>query len=266
MTRESTVTRTWAKLESTERVAADTYWLEFTAPEIAEQAVPGQFVMIGFGLSGFATPFLPRPNSVAAAWDGRIGLLIRVYGHGSRRLAAMRSGDSALILGPLGVGYRLAGARRVVCVAGGVGLAPFLFLPRWAARHGPAADIRLIYGERRGTSVFHPAKIRQLSGIEAEIWTEDGEIGRRGPVTAGLELDGVDGLLICGPTPMLRAVRAMAMEAGVPCQVAVEEHMACGMGTCIGCVVPTVDPETGDRGYARACVEGPVFPAERLRW
>lgn len=260
------VIRTWAKLESTERVATDTYWLEFTAPEIAEKAVPGQFVMIGFGLSGFATPFLPRPNSVAAVLEDRIGLLIRVYGHGSRRLAAMRAGDSALLLGPLGVGYGLSEARHVLCVAGGVGLAPFLFLPRWAARHEPSVEVRLLYGERRGTSVFDPAKIRELSGLEAEIWTEDGKVGRRGAVTAGLHLDGVDRILACGPTPMLRAVRALAMEAGVPCQIAVEEHMACGMGTCIGCVVPTVDPDTGEEGYARACIEGPVFPAERLRW
>ncbi len=59
---------------------------------------------------------------------------------------------------------------------------------------------------------------------------------------------------------------ALAHEADLPCQVAVEEHMACGMGTCLGCVVPSVNAETGAADYARACIEGPVFAAERLRW
>ena len=65
---------------------------------------------------------------------------------------------------------------------------------------------------------------------------------------------------------MLKAVRRLAIEAGVPCQLAVEEHMACGMGTCIGCVIETVEPATGEEGYSLVCTDGPVFPAERLRW
>lgn len=222
--------------------------------------------MIGFGLSGFATPFLPRPNSIAAAVEDRIGFLIRVYGQGSRRLAAMRPGDSALILGPLGTSYELGSARRVLCVAGGVGLAPFLLLPRWAATHRPEVEIRLLYGERTGAAVFDPEKLESLAGMPAEVWTEDGESGRKGTVMEGIDVSGVDLILGCGPTPMLRAIRSLALERGIACQVAVEEHMACGMGTCIGCVVETVDPVSGELAYARACIEGPVFPAERLRW
>lgn len=240
--------------------------MEFTAPEIAENVTPGQFAMIGYGLSGYAIPFLPRPNSIALARGGRIGFLIRVFGQGSRRLASMRPGDSALILGPLGVGFDLGEARRVLCVAGGVGLAPFLPLPGWAGSRHPECEVRLLYGERRARAVFDPDRLQRLAGIAAEIWTEDGELGQRGPVTGGVDLSGVDLVLTCGPTPMLRAVRALALEAGVPCQVAVEEHMACGMGTCIGCVIETTDPDTGAPRYERACIEGPVFPAERLRW
>ena len=65
---------------------------------------------------------------------------------------------------------------------------------------------------------------------------------------------------------MLKAVRSLAMEAGVPCQLAVEEHMACGMGACIGCAIETVDPATGKDSYSLVCTDGPVFTAERLRW
>jgi dihydroorotate dehydrogenase electron transfer subunit len=261
------IARVWSTLRSRDRVAVDTYWLEFDAPEIADRARPGQFAMIGFGLGGYATPFLPRPNSIAAVRNETIGFLIRVFGEGSRRLAAMTPGDRALLLGPLGTAYELRDARRVVCVAGGVGLAPFIFLPRWAAAHVPDAEVRLLYGERSGAAVFDLDRLRELSGIEPDVWTEDGELGRRGPVTTGLETERVDLILTCGPTAMLRAVRALALEAGVPCQVAVEEHMACGVGTCIGCVVETADPESPQGfGYTRACVHGPVFPAERLRW
>lgn len=260
------IARAWCEVRSREQVAEGTFWLELAAPEIAERAAPGQFVMVGFGTSGWGGLFLPRPNSVAAVRGDTLGLLIRVYGEGSRRLTSLRTGDSALVLGPLGSRYQLGDARSVLCVAGGVGLAPFLFLPGWAKAEGHAAEIRLQYGERHASAVFNPSKIIEISGIEAEIWTEDGSLGHHGLVTSGTSLSGVDLVLACGPTPMLQAIHRQAMDAGVACQLAVEEHMACGLGTCIGCAIETVDPETGEAGYSLVCMEGPVFAAERLRW
>ncbi len=264
--REHRVIRSWCPLETREQAADGTFWLEFAAPEIAAQAEPGQFVMVGFGTRGWGTPFLPRPNSVAAVRGDRVGLLVRVYGEGSRRITALRPGDAALLLGPLGTRFRLGDARKILCVAGGVGLAPFLMLPAWARRVAPGAEVRLLYGERSAAAVFDPGKIREIAGLDAEIFTEDGSVGRAGLVTDGLDLDDVDLVLTCGPTPMLKAVRARALDAGVPCQLAVEEHMACGMGTCIGCAIETVDPETGDERYSLVCTDGPVFSAEQLRW
>lgn len=251
---------------SSESVAERTRWIELAAPEIAATAEPGQFVMIGFGARSWGSPFLPRPNSVAAVNEDRLGLLIREYGEGSQRLAALRRGDSGLLLGPLGSRFELGTARAVLCVAGGVGLAPFLLLPRWAKQAAPKARVHLLYGERDGKSVFDPEKIVEIGGVEPEIWTDDGSLGRRGPVTEGMELGGVDLVLACGPTPMLKEVRRRALDAGVPCQLAVEEHMACGLGTCIGCAIETVDPRTGAEGYSLVCKDGPVFAAERLRW
>lgn len=268
LTREmaGAIVRAWCHVSGNERVAEDTHWLEIEAGPIAERAAPGQFVMVGFGLSGWGTSFLPRPNSVAAARDGRLGLLIRVFGQGSRRLAGLRPGDEVLLLGPLGHAFRLGDARRVVCVAGGVGLAPFLLMPRWMASKAEGTEVRLLYGERDARAVFDPAKIVEISGIRAEIWTEDGSLGRHGLVTYGLEPREADLILACGPTPMLKAVRGLALEAGVPCQLAVEEHMACGVGTCIGCAIETRDPVTGEEGFSLVCTDGPVFAAERLRW
>lgn len=264
--RAQKIFRAWSPVRAREQVAEDTYWLELAAPEIAAAAAPGQFVMIGFGMREWGVPFLPRPNSVAGVLEDRVGLLIRVYGGGSRRLAALRPDDEALLLGPLGTHFQLGAAKSILCVAGGVGLAPFLLLPRWQTLQRSEAEVRLLYGERRAAAVFDPGKINELSSLDAEIWTEDGSLGNRGRVTEGLDLKGVDLVLACGPTPMLRAVRSRAMEAGVRCQLAVEEHMACGLGTCIGCAVETVDPETGKAGYSLVCSDGPVFAAERLRW
>lgn len=224
-------------------------------------------MMVGYGSEGYAVPFLPRPNSVAATIDGSVGLLIRIFGEGSRRLAQLDAGDSVLLLGPLGVGFDLGQApRTVLCVAGGVGLAPFILLPRWAREALPDAEVHVLYGERDAAAVFDAGKLRELTGIDAEIWTEDGSLGRKGRITDGLELGGIDLVLACGPTPMLKAVRELALDSGTACQLAVEEHMACGMGTCIGCIVETVDPTTGEQRYARACIEGPVFRAEQLPW
>lgn len=264
--REQPIDRSWCRVEANERVAEDTHWLELEAPAIARRAAPGQFVMIGFGVHGWGRPFLPRPNSVAAVRGDRIGLLIRAFGEGSRRLTTLQTGDSALVLGPLGRSYDLGAARDILCVAGGVGLAPFILLPRWAAGRAPGTRVRLLYGERTGSAVFDPTKLGQFAGIEAEVWTEDGSLGRAGLVTDGIKLDGVDLLLACGPTPMLKAVRRLALAASVPCQIAVEEHMACGVGTCFGCVIPTIDPDSGAEDYALVCIEGPVFRGEHLRW
>lgn len=258
--------RAWSRVLSGERVAEDTCWLELEAPEIAARSAPGQFVMVGFGTTGWGTPFLPRPNSVAWVSDTRIGLLIRAYGQGSRRLADLRPGESVLLLGPLGRHFELGGAGSVLCVAGGVGLAPFLFVRDWARRSELTAQLRLLYGERHRGAVFDPEKILTLSGLVPELWTEDGSLGRQGRVTEGLDLEGVDLVLACGPTPMLKEVRRLALDATVPCQLAVEEHMACGLGTCIGCAIETVDPDTGEEGYSLVCTDGPVFRAERLRW
>lgn len=249
-----------APVVSNRRVAADTWWLELESPEIAGRAEGGQFVMIGFGLDHLAPPFLPRPFSVG--WrgdDGRIGLLVRAFGAGSRRLAELRAGEHALLLGPLGRPFRLDPERRVVCVAGGVGLAPFLFLAGDARRRG--FDVDLLYGELTADKVFDPALIEELTGGPAVVWTEDGSLGRRGRVTEGLSAQGPMTVLACGPTPMLQALAGRAAREGFDLQVSVEEHMGCGVGTCQGCVVLGADGR-----WRKSCTEGPVFYASELTW
>ncbi len=251
--------RRWATTIRNLKVAEDTWWIELEAPQVAVDARPGQFAMLGFGLADVAAPFLPRPFSIAHRDGGRVGFLVRAFGAGSRRLAAAAPGDDLLILGPLGRPFRVPEERPVVCLAGGVGLAPFLFVGAEARRGG--GSIRLVYGERSAERVFDPGLIRELTGSEPELSTEDGTLGDRGLVTDDLALEEASVLLACGPDPMLRACRSLAVERGLSLQVSVEEHMGCGIGTCQGCVVRSA---TGD--WIRSCTEGPVFESEELAW
>lgn len=241
-------------------MAEATWWVEVECPEVAAGSLPGRFVMLGFGLENTGPPFLPRPFSVG--WrgdDGRLGFLVRVFGSGTRRLAALRPGDSLLVLGPLGTAFRTDPGTPTICVAGGVGLAPFLFLA--AEERARGRDVRLVYGERTAARVFDRRLLQRLTAGPAEVWTEDGSAGRRGTVLEALSPGSAGMWMGCGPAPMLRALAALARQRGRPLQVSVEEHMGCGVGTCQGCVVPGADGR-----WIKACVEGPVFDAARLAW
>jgi dihydroorotate dehydrogenase electron transfer subunit len=252
--------RHWAPVVANTEVAEETWWLELESPAIAARSVPGQFLMIGFGLENTGAPFLPRPFSVGwRSEDGRVGLLLRAFGAGTRRMSRLRPGDRALLLGPLGRPFRVDHDRPLLCVAGGVGLAPFIFLAGDARARG--AEVSLLYGERSGARVFDTALLEELTGGPVEVWTEDGARGRQGLVLEGIDLADDPQLMGCGPDPMLHALAGFTRERGVEVQVSVEEHMGCGVGTCQGCVVPGADGR-----WIKSCVEGPVFRASDLAW
>lgn len=269
--RRAVPVRRRATLLSTRVVARDTWWQEFACPGIAAAARPGQFVMLGVGLEAPGAWLLPRPFSVG--WTGpggEVGILLRSYGVGTRALARLEAGQEALLLGPLGrpfdtsrdgsgSGFAAGAGPEIECIAGGVGLAPFIFLAAQEAAEG--RRVRLVYGERDAGAVFDPALIARLTDHEPELFTEDGSAGRRGLVTAGLDPASRARLLGCGPTPLLRALAAFAREHGRDLQVSVEEHMGCGIGTCQGCVVRGADGR-----WVKACIEGSVFPADELDW
>jgi len=216
--------------------------------------------MLGLGLDTPGTWLLPRPFSVG--WrcdDGRIGILLRVFGGGTHALSRLVPGERALILGPLGPPFDLDEERATECIAGGVGLAPFIFLAAELVAAGRPA--RLLYGEHDGDAVFDPDLLYRLTGLEPEVYTEDGSVGTAGRVTAELD-PGSDAILCaCGPTPMLGALARFAVEHGRDLQVSVEEHMGCGVGTCQGCVVRSAEGR-----WVKSCVEGPVFDARDLDW
>jgi len=207
---------------------------------------------------------LRRPFSVAGVPSaGEIEILFEVRGPGTASLARRDGGDIVSVMGPLGNAFTADPSRLPVLVAGGIGAAGLRLLAQSIADGGEDAVVlvgardagRLLDGPFPGTS--DGGSIRILTA------TDDGSAGFAGTVCGLLEatLDATGRevrLFACGPDAMIREVARIAGERDVPCEVSLEERMACGVGACRGCVVPTVD------GYRTVCADGPVFDAARL--
>jgi dihydroorotate dehydrogenase electron transfer subunit len=237
--------------------------------DAAIPAAPGQFAMIRGAAWGQA-PLLPRPMSLLTGGE-RPSILIKVVGEGTRRLAHASPGEPFDLLAPLGVPFSPpAAGQRAVLVAGGVGVAPLLFLARELSA-GPAGPRPLaLYGAR--TSADLPLADELGRAAELRVATEDGSRGVHGRVTLLLEaaLDELGSpaeeapviVFTCGPEPMMAAVAAICCARGVACQVSLETPMACGYGVCLGCAVPRADGS----GYLYACTEGPCVDARSIAW
>jgi dihydroorotate dehydrogenase electron transfer subunit len=254
-----------ADIIRTERRGPSTFLVELNSPEIAGEASPGQFVQVR--ISGGTDPFLRRTFSLCGADPGKgmIRLLVDVVGMGTRLLCDAPLGRTLDIIGPLGTGFdlRFGNLGRCVLVAGGVGVAPLFFLAERLGKEG-SRPITFLMGARTDT---HLAILEDMLCPEVTVTcaTDDGSAGFHGLVTGLLEEQmaalnpGV--IYTCGPHPMMRSVAGIAARAGIPCQVSLEERMACGIGACLGCAA-----RLADGSMVRSCTEGPVFDAGRLAW
>jgi dihydroorotate dehydrogenase electron transfer subunit len=248
--------------------------LRLSAPTIAAEAQPGQFVMLK--ASAGHDPLLRRPFSVFEVLRNGSGdpvgisILNKRIGPSTGLLYAARAGEQIACLGPLGKPFSsIEAPTEGWMVAGGVGLAPFLALAEsLAARHVRST---LFYGARRAAELFYLEPFRHL-GVELVLTTEDGSAGERGRIIAPLERhlaarDAGAPLMIyaCGPEGMLAATAKTAARFKCPCQVSVERTMGCGMGGCYSCVVP-MRGENGHVHHVRSCIAGPVLAAEQIVW
>jgi dihydroorotate dehydrogenase electron transfer subunit len=197
----------------------------------------------------------------------------------TRRAAVMREGQIE-VCGPLGNGFCLPQAERLILVAGGIGQTPFLSVAKEASgarrfgtpqREAPKIDeIVMCYGAR-GAEYFAGLDDFRSAGVDLRLATDDGSVGHHGLVTELLRQTLGDDrqkkthVLCCGPEPMMEAVAKVAGEFEVSCQVSLETPMACGVGVCFSCVAKIKD-EDGQWDYKRTCVEGPVFPASQIEW
>ncbi len=231
----------------------------FALPRETRAPQAGQFFMVG--IPGLQDPLLKRPFSLHRMTDeGRVEILYRIRGKGTRLLAERTTGDVIEVLGPLGKPFPLDSTGRPVLVGGGLGAVPLVQLALSLAGRSP----RIFLGARAGAELLSLDWFRKADP-ETVVSTENGEAGLKGFVTepfrAYLEDSGPTcTVYACGPTPMLAAVSAICRDRGIPGYVSLEEHMACGVGACMGCVTETVE------GYKSVCREGPVFPMEQVRF
>jgi dihydroorotate dehydrogenase electron transfer subunit len=260
------------------RLAEGTFCLRFACEEIAAGVLPGQFVMLK--LANSADPLLGRPFAVykiSPGEDGKplwIDLVYLAVGKMTNRLAAMRAGDVLEVWGPLGKPFRPGRGcgsseeiDHLIMVAGGVGQTPFYMLAQEAL--GRRTHVTLCYGARNEACMACVDDFREL-GAEVVLATDDGSAGHHGLVTdlirpaveAGV---GRSQIVCCGPKPMMAAAAGIAKQLGIPCQVSLEERMACGIGVCFSCVAKVKDAE-GGWTYRRTCLDGPVFDAERIEF
>ncbi len=245
------------------------YKIGLSCPEHYAVAKPGQFIMLGF--SGQTDPLLRRPFSIhkLIKSEGRIEgfeLLYKVVGKGTAIMARQRPGDRLDVLGPLGTGFIVPRTAKVVhVVAGGIGVAPLVFLV--AQLHGQNFDFsncRVFIGGRTKDDLLCQDEFVQL-GLKVETTTDDGSAGDQclvtHPLEGAVERQPPDLIVACGPMAMLVCVTGIAEKHHIPCQVSIETMMGCGMGACLGCAV---EGGAGKKRYLHACLDGPVFDAVDL--
>ncbi|HWD09601.1 MAG TPA: dihydroorotate dehydrogenase electron transfer subunit [Actinomycetota bacterium] len=245
--------------------------LTIVAPEIAESARPGQFVNLRPPPDRYYT--LRRPFSICrvnrgSGWAATVEVIFDIRGPGTAALAAMRAHDPIDIIGPVGQGFAIPKTRQTcLMVGGGVGATPLFFLGEELRAAGKRVDV--LCGASRASRLVNTLELKRL-GAQTEFTTDDGSVGYKGPVTdllaSMIERCGSEVIYACGPRPMLKAVTQIAVEHRVPVQVAMEEHMACGIGICMSCVAPIFNTKGTGIMLLRTCLEGPVFNGARVAW
>ena len=239
--------------------------LVLESPRIAEGVQPGQFVHLR--IPRLENCVLRRPFSVFEAASGRIGILYKAVGRGTRALTSVPAGEKASLLGPLGRGFPVATEGTTpVFVAGGYGVAPLSFLASRMSARG-----HLFVGGRTSADILTVSRFEEL-GWEVSVATEDGSMGARGLVTVALDawLGGpgtgvTPEFFACGPDGLLHAVGDRAIAHDCRGWLSLDKHMGCGAGACLACVQKVNTPD-GSVKQVRVCKEGPVFEARELVW
>jgi dihydroorotate dehydrogenase electron transfer subunit len=264
----------FCKLINNTSINDEIFRLDFVwqSPAQIQLTVPkaGQFFMIKPKRSAV---FLARPISVTNFEADIVKFLIARRGSGTLELAALRSGEEAELIGPLGNAWadflttvKNENGKPIALIGGGIGLAPLraLLYEKTGHNFDLYAGFRTSFkNSDEKAALLGPADYKARHVI---IATEDGTEGLKGRIPEFLEAEKYAAVCACGPQPMLKAVAAkcaamgaaMGAAAGVPCFISLERRMACGTGACLGCTVKTVN------GNRRCCTDGPIFKAEEV--
>lgn len=234
--------------------------LRLTSENPLPEMLPGQFVEVR--VDETPSVLLRRPISIHYynKEANELGLLVQLVGNGTRWMATLKAGDALNVVLPLGNGFTLPAdkAVRPLLVGGGVGVAPLLYLGVKLKEMGVAPTFLL--GSRTENELMQIAEFEKYGPVY--ITTENGAVGEQGYVTQHslLTRESFGQVYTCGPKPMMVAVARWAKSAGVPCEVSLENKMACGVGACLCCVEDTKE------GNVCVCKEGPVFSIDKLSW
>jgi len=259
-----------AKVLYNKRVKHNYYHCSIRAIEIAKQACPGQFITVKFQDDRLA--FLRRPFSIHKTKGANLEVLYEAVGPATKIFSRIKTGEHLDMIGPLGNGFSpqstVHSPQLSILVAGGMGVAPLVFLAEKLAKHSLRSTVHgryVLIGAKTRSQILCEKEFQRL-GFSVKIATDDGSRGFRGKVTGLLKnlLSTVDcrlaTLYACGPRPMLKEISRLALFHNVKAQISLEEHMACGIGACLGCVVKT------KKRLKRVCKEGPVFLAKEIIW
>lgn len=243
-----------------------TWWMALNAGKLVEEhgLRPSQFLHIKCGDG----QLLRRPVSVSetvtsqAEQEDIVSIIFEVRGEGTKWLSQRKLGDKLDVLGPLGNGFDFNESGRYLLVGGGIGIPPLIGCADGLCEHSTAV---LGYRSKDKAVPWVIDRFRERCQ-EAIVCTDDGSLGRHGFVDSQVrEILAKDNsftaILACGPKPMLKSVARMAAVFGVPCQVSMEERMACGIGACLGCAI-----RMKNGTMRHVCKDGPVFKAEEVDW
>lgn len=218
--------------------------------------LPGQFVQIQVPDKSV---MLRRPISIhdVCIAGNTLHLLVQIVGAGTESLARVATGDHLNVVLPLGNGFPETSNKRVLLVGGGIGIAPLLYLARQLKKNG--CDVEFLLGGKTAADLLRHDEYNNVATVH--VTTEDGSMGEKGFVTnhSILAEKRFDILMVCGPTPMMKAVAAWAKQNSTECYVSLENMMACGLGACLCCVQKNTEGHN-----VCVCTEGPVFNIKQL--
>ena len=250
-----------SELVQKEQLKPDIFKFTLKAQEIVENAKPGNFIEIR--VSNQVEPFLRRPISIynMDKEDGILEIIFQVKGKGTKILSNKQVGSMIDIVGPLGYGtFKYEDYDNIAILGGGIGVFPLFELAKKAKSEGKIVNTYL--GFRSEDFVVLEDEFKEVSDSFI-LTTDDGSYSKDGFAINYLEKDIEEGkiksIYACGPLPMLKAVQKLAIEKNIPCQISLEEKMACGLGVCLGCAVKTSKSPADNPEYIHVCKAGPVF-------
>jgi len=267
----NSIFQTKARIIAHKKVASDCFLMELEARSIARKGLPGQFVHLKINDSD--VPLLRRPLSLHSISDSSVEVLYQIKGEGTYLLSKKKKDETVDLIGPLGNGFDLDNipqGKKIILVGGGIGAAPLLALAVKLIKRYFGRQLLFFLGARSKELIIAENKICDL-GISCRISTDDGSYGKKSLVTRMFEeeikeSDEKPGMVFaCGPEGMLKVMAELSLKFKFPCQISLEENMACGIGACLGCSVPIRNSSKKDGfEYKLVCKDGPIFWASEV--